>query len=131
MRRSKAGGLIEAPGQTQVSSEPFVPGVEQWGGALRQWRWQQPGHMGSVGGCQHCAPSLGEASGGHTTVGIWVEDMAIITTVWKAACGLAGQAELRPRRGEVELVGLTDGLDVDQRKPRRVQGDSGVVGLDS
>lgn len=76
-------------------------------------------------------PLLWERRRGHTTVGIWVEDMAVITTVWKAACGLADQAELRPRQGEVELVGLTDGLDVDQRKPRRVQGDSGVVGLDS
>lgn len=25
------GGLIEAPGQTQVSSEPFVPSTERWG----------------------------------------------------------------------------------------------------
>lgn len=50
-----------------------------------------------------------------TLVGIWVEDMVIRTTVWKAACGLAGQAELRPMQGEVELVGLTDGLNVDQK----------------
>lgn len=78
--------------------------------------------MGSVGGCQHCAPSLGEVSGGQTTMGIWVEDLAIITTVWKAACGLVVQAE---------LVGLTDGRDVGQREPRRVQGDSGGVGLHS
>lgn len=48
-------------------------------------------------------------------VGVWVEDMVIRTTVQKAACGLAGQAELRPRQGEVELVGLTDALNVDQK----------------
>lgn len=48
-----------------------------------------------------------------TLVGVWVEDMVIRTTVRKAACVLAGQAELRPRRGEVELVGLKDGLNVD------------------
>ena len=42
--------------------------------------------------------------------------------MWKAACGLVVQAE---------LVGLTDGRDVGQREPRRVQGDSGGVGLHS
>ena len=31
VRRSKVGGLIEAPGQARVSSEPFVPRVGRWG----------------------------------------------------------------------------------------------------
>lgn len=76
-------------------------------------------------------PLLRERCRGQTTMGIWVEDLAIRTTVWKAACGLVVQAELGPRQDEAELVGLTDGWDVGQREPRRVQGDSGGVGLHS
>lgn len=57
------GGLREAPGQTPVSSEPFGLERSGGGGALRTWRWQRLGHMGSVGGFQHCAPSLGRCQG--------------------------------------------------------------------
>lgn len=52
------------------------------------------------------------------TVGLG-EDLAIRTTVWKAACGLVVQAELGAG-GDLRLVGLTDGWDVGHREPRRV-----------